>query len=87
MEVERFPILEEKKMSYDYTTILSALPVAYFDHVKDNVPKNETTTWEDFKDFLEAEARRELTHKEDAHLFSPTIFGGKRCKEKRPSPR
>ena len=40
-------------MSYDYTTILSALPVAYFDHVKDNVPKNETTTWEDFKDFLE----------------------------------
>jgi len=68
-------------MSYDYTTILSALPVAYFDHVKDNVPKNETTTWEDFKDFLEAEARRELTRKEDAHLFSPTIFGGKRCKE------
>ena len=81
MEVERFKILEEKKMSYDYTTTLCALPVAYFDHVKDNVPKNETTTWKKFGDFLKTEANRELARKEDARLFSPTIFQGKRCKQ------
>jgi hypothetical protein len=67
-------------MSNDYTTILCKLPVAHFDHVKDNVPKNATTTWREFRDFLKAEADRQLARKEDARLFSPTIYEGKRCK-------
>jgi hypothetical protein len=68
-------------MSDNSSTILSALPVAYFDHVKDNLPTNATTAWNEFRDFLKAEANRELGRKEEAHLFSPTIYEGKRCKE------
>src|SRR6516225_1898920 len=67
-------------MSDHITTSLCALPVAYFNHVKDNEPQNQTTTWEEFRDLLAVEAKRELVAKEDARLFSPTIYEGKRRK-------
>jgi hypothetical protein len=60
-------------MSHDHTTNPCPLPVAHFNHVKDNEPQNQTTTWEQFRAFLALEAKRELVGKEDARLFSPTI--------------
>jgi hypothetical protein len=56
------------------------LPIAYFDNVRATEPHNQPTTWKQFRDFLATESRRELSGKEDARLFSPTIFEGKRCK-------
>jgi hypothetical protein len=67
-------------MTHDCTTNLCQLPIAYFDNVKDNTPKNQTTTWEQFQNLLVAEASRELARKEDANLYSPTVFEGKRCR-------
>jgi hypothetical protein len=59
---------------------LCELPVAYFNHVKDNEPQNQPTTWEQFRNYLATKASRELARKEDARLFSPTTYEGKRGK-------